>query len=228
MARLAGLREDYQANLGNLQGGAVDIAAGESTILYILPSLVANFRKQYPGIHVHLHNVTGRDGLTQIRQGEVDFAVGSMLDVPPDIRYQPIYVFQPMLIMAPNHPLADKTDVRLEDISKYGLILPPKRLTTWRIVDLTFQKHDLPYQVALEVGGWEVIKRYVAMGMGISIVTSICLTPEDHLVARDMGAYFPQRSYGLVTKRGRFLSPQARRFVDRIRRERSKAAAALV
>jgi DNA-binding transcriptional LysR family regulator len=133
-----------------------------------------------------------------------------------------------MLIMAPNHPLADKTDVRLEDISKYGLILPPKRLTTWRIVDLTFQKHDLPYQVALEVGGWEVIKRYVAMGMGISIVTSICLTPEDHLVARDMGAYFPQRSYGLVTKRGRFLSPQARRFVDRIRRERSKAAAALV
>ena len=34
------------------------------------------FASQYPGIRVRLHNVTGRDGLVQIRADEVDFAVG--------------------------------------------------------------------------------------------------------------------------------------------------------
>ena len=214
---LDGLPDAFHSRLGRLEAGEVNIAAGESTILYILPGLVAQFRQQYPGIHLHLHNVTGKDGLSMIRNEEVDFAVGSMVDIPADIRYEPIYSFKPMLIMAPDHPLADKERIELKDLTPYGLILPPKRLTTWRIVDFTFQRFDVPYQVALEVGGWEVIKRYVSLGMGISIVTSICLTEDDRLVARDMSDYFPRRSYGLVLKKGRFFSPQAQRFIDRVR-----------
>ena len=65
-------------------------------------------------------------------------------------------------------------------VAAYGLILPPQRLTTYRLVDLVFQQNRVPYTVALEVGGWEVIKQYVAMGQGISIVTAFCLTEADH------------------------------------------------
>ncbi len=223
---LDSLPESFQASLGRLETGAVNIAAGESTILYVLPDLVRSFRVGHPAIHVHLHNVTGRDGMAMLRNEDVDFAVGSMIDVPPDIHYEPIYSFRPMLIMPKGHALADKPEIALEDISPYGLILPPKRLTTWRIVDFTFQRFDVPYHVTLEVGGWEVIKRYVSLGMGISIVTGICLTEDDsNLIARDMSAWFPRRSYGLVTKKGRFLTPQAQRFIDTLRTEKSAKSA---
>ena len=116
--------------------------------------------------------------------------------------------------MPPDHPLAAKRDLRLEDLSPYGLILPPKRLTTYRLVDLVFQQNRVPYTVALEVGGWEVIKQYVAMGLGISIVTAICLTEADRqrLAARSLARWFPSRSYGIVMRKGKFLSPQARAF----------------
>jgi len=211
------LADTFNASLGKLESGSVNIAAGESTILYIMPDLVCRFRERFPQIHVHLHNVTGKDGLSMIRSEQVDFAVGSMIDIPADIRYEPIYSYRPMLIMPKDHPLASKQRIELADISPYGLILPPKRLTTWRIVDFTFQKHDVPYQVALEVGGWEVIKRYVSLGMGISIVTSICLSEEDPLEVRDMSQYFPRRSYGLVMKKNRFFPAQARRFLDLVR-----------
>jgi DNA-binding transcriptional LysR family regulator len=214
---LIALPESFQAATGQPESGVINVAAGESTILYILPDLVAQFRRQYPGIHVHLHNVTGKDGLPMIRNEEVDFAIGSMIEVPGDIRYEPIYNFKPMLITASKHPLAKKKRVNLRDISPYGLILPPKRLTTWRIVDFTFQRHDVPYHVELEVGGWEVIKRYVSLNMGISIVTSICLSGNEDLEVRDMSRFFPSRSYGLVLKRGRFFSPQARRFINLVR-----------
>jgi len=213
-----GLRERYDKEVrGNLESGKVVIAAGESTIMYILPKLVSAFRKTYPGIRVELRNVTGHDGLAMIRQDEVDFAVGSMLDVPTDISYSPLYSFDPALIMPQRHPLAEIEHIQLKDIAPYGLILPPRRLTTWRMVDRIFQNHGIAMNVVLEVGGWEVIKRYVELDFGISITTGICLREDDPLVVRNMSQYFPKRTYGIVERRGKHLSLAARAFLDGIK-----------
>ncbi|MFC7301191.1 LysR family transcriptional regulator [Cognatiluteimonas weifangensis] len=214
-----GLGASFHEQLRGLDAGELDIAAGSSTILYLLPGLVEAFRERHPDVRLRLHNVTGAGGLDLLRSDAVDFAVGSMLEVPADLDYAPVYNFEPMLIAPPGHPLADKPELRLQDLSPYGLILPPQRLTTYRLVDLVFQRNQVPYTVALEVGGWEVIKQYVAMGMGISIVTAICLTEADRarLAVRSLSAYFPSRSYGVVMRKGKYLSPQARAFVALIR-----------
>jgi DNA-binding transcriptional LysR family regulator len=123
-----------------------------------------------------------------------------------------------MLITPLDHPLADKArrgeEITLEDVSHYGLILPPSHLSTWRIVKYVFQQHNLTFSVTLEAGGWEVIKKYVELGMGVSIVTDICLTGNEKLMRIPLTQYFPQRGYGLVLRKGRVLSPQARRFVE--------------
>lgn len=208
----------FRDQIGGLDAGELQVAAGSSTILYLLPRIVAAFRDRHADVRLTLHNVTGAGGLDLLRSDAVDLAVGSMLDVPGDLSYAPVYRFDPMLITPPDHPLAKKTDLKLEDLSPYGLILPPKRLTTYRLVDLVFQQNRVPYTVVLEVGGWEVIKQYVAMGQGISIVTSICLTDADRerLAARSLAKYFPARSYGVVMRKGKYLSPQARAFVDLI------------
>ncbi len=82
------------------------------------------------------------------------------------------------------------------------------------MVDLVFRQNDASYTVALEAGGWEVIKKYVALGLGISIVTDICITGKEPLVRIPLDRYFPKRSYGVVLRRGKYLSPQAKRFID--------------
>jgi DNA-binding transcriptional LysR family regulator len=204
----------FAVRLGEVRSGALDIAAGESTILYLLPEYVKRYTDLYPQVSLHLHNVTGRDGLKMLRNGEVDFAVGSMYEVPDDIAYVPIFTYDPMLITSLEHPLARRSRVSLDDISPYGLILPPRHLSTWRIVDLVFHQHGLDYQVVLEAGGWEVIKKFVALGLGVSIVTNICLTGEEPLAAIPLNGYFPRRSYGAVVHKGRQLSSRARSFLD--------------
>lgn len=213
------LEREFRTRLQGMAAGELTIAAGTSTIQYLLPPLVRAFREAHPAVRLQLANVTGKDGLAMLRSDQADFAVGSMLDVPHDLAYEPVYHFDPMLITPLDHPLAAKAEVRLEDLSPYGLILPPQRLTTYRLVDLVFQQRQVPYQVAIEVGGWEVIKQYVAMGLGISIVTGICLTEADHsrLAVRNMRQYFPQRSYGVVMRKGKYLTPEARAFIDLIR-----------
>jgi LysR family cys regulon transcriptional activator len=208
------LEENFAAQHGKLDSGELNIGAGESTILYILPEAVRRFVSAYPRIQLKIHNVTGRDGLKMLRADEIDFAVGSMLDVPDDIAYQPVATFDPALIAPLDHPLAQHPNVTLEEISHYGLILPPRHLSTWRMVKYVFQQHNLTFTVTMEAGGWEVIKKYVELGMGISIVTDICLTGSEKLARIPLNQYFPQRGYGLVLRKGRFLSPQARRFVE--------------
>ncbi len=208
------LPENFSARRGNCEYGRLDIAAGESTLLYLLPNIVSSFAQQYPHIRFNLHNVTGRDGLEMMRADEVDFAVGSMLDIPDDIIYYPIYTYDPVLITPLDHPLSRSGHVTLEEISKYGLILPPRHLSTWRVVKMIFQQNHLEFRVTLEAGGWEVIKTYVALGMGISIVTSICLTGKENLHCIPIDEHFPKRSYGVVMRKSKFLTPQAKRFID--------------
>lgn len=208
------LQSNFVAQHGRLESGELNIGAGESTILYILPEAVSRFVKAYPGVHLRLFNVTGRDGLKMLRADEIDFAVGSMLEVPEDISYQAVVTYDPVLIMPPGHPLSRKKNITLEHISQYGLILPPRHLSTWGMVKYAFQQHNLSFRVTLEAGGWEVIKKYVEMGMGISIVTDICLNGSEKLERIPLKAYFPQRDYGLVLRKGKFLSPQAQRFVE--------------
>ena len=173
------LHDTFAARRGGIASGRLDIAAGESTTLYLLPQFVQKFAELYPGIELKLHNVTGRDGLAMVRRDEVDFAVGSMLEAREEIEYQPMFTYEPMLIVGLNHPLAKRRRVTLKEVAAYPLILPPRHLTTWGVVDYAFSRQNLHYEVKLEAGGWEVIKKYVALGMGISIVTSICLTGDE-------------------------------------------------
>jgi DNA-binding transcriptional LysR family regulator len=213
------LDRQFRTLRAGLSGGELHIAAGTSTIQYLLPPFVAAFRERHPSVKLQLHNVSGKDELALLRSDQVDFAVGSMLDVPNDLSYAPVQSYDPMLITPLDHALVKLRDVRLEDLSAYGLILPPQRQTTYRLVDLIFQQRKVPFHVAIEVGGWDVVKRYVALGLGISIVTGICIGDDDRarLAVRNMSAYFPQRGYGVIVRKGKYLSAEARAFIDLVR-----------
>jgi DNA-binding transcriptional LysR family regulator len=208
------LGEKFAARRGGIEAGRLDIAAGESTLLYLLPPFIKEFADRYPAIELKLHNVTGRDGVAMLRADQIDFAVGPMTEEGEGMDYRDMFAAEPMLITSRDHPLAKKKEVTIRDVAAHPLILPPRHLATWRVVDFVFHKHKLKYHVKLEAGGWEVIKKYVELGLGISIVASLCLTGKEALAAIPMKRYFPTRRYGVVTRRGKFLSPQAQRFLE--------------
>ena len=207
------LDEQFRLRRLEVDEGHIKVAAGTSTILYFLPKYVEDFHRAHPRIEVRLHNVTGLEGLEQLRTGLVDFAVGPLMMVPEDIEFHPIVSYEPVVITCLGHPLAYK-QLSLKEISHYPLILPPRGLSTWNLVDATFKKHGLSYQVAMEVGGWEVIKKYVELGLGISLIISIGITGQERLEVLPAGEFFPKRTYGVVLRKGRILTPQARRFVN--------------
>ena len=103
------LDRDFQAKVKGLHAGRLTIAAGTSTIQYLLPEWVRRYRELYPAVQLQLANVTGKDGLALLRADTADFAVGSMLDVPNDIAWAPVRSYDPMLITPLDHPLASRS-----------------------------------------------------------------------------------------------------------------------
>src|SRR6185312_3115119 len=61
------LDRDFQAKVQGLQAGKLVIAAGTSTIQYLLPELVRRYRERHPAVQLQLANVTGKDGLAMLR-----------------------------------------------------------------------------------------------------------------------------------------------------------------
>ncbi len=194
--------------------GRLVVAAGESTLLYILPDVIEEFSRLYPQVEFHLHNLTGRDGTAMLRANEADLMVGTMPERASDMGYYPVFSYEPVLMTPIDHPLTRLEKVTLNDISPYELIMPPRHLSNNRITDLIFQQHGVDYKVSLEAGGWEVIKQYVKRGLGISIATSICLEGNEELAIIPLRDYFPRRTYGLIVRKGKSLSPAAKKFIE--------------
>lgn len=210
------VKESFQAHYGDLSSGELNIAAEESTLLYLLPEPIAKFAEQYPGIRLKLSNVTGNDGREMLKANQVDFTISSMLDVPEDLNYTPFVSYTPYLITPKNHPLTKVQELNLHDIGSYGLILPPAQFSSWRLIKIVFALNGANYKVALEAGGWEVVKRYVELGLGISIVTGICISDADkeRFSAIPIDQFFPNRKYGVVTRKGKHISAPAQRFIE--------------
>ncbi len=211
---LESLTDTFHDRCNNTVTGTLNIAAGESTTLYLLPTILDRFTREYPQIQVKLHNVPGRQGMALVRTGDVDLAVGPITEIPEGFWYSPLVSYEPVLITPKGHPLSKKKKVSLQDIAPYGLILPPHTMSTRNYIDVVFQQHNFDYTVSMEAGGWEVIKKYVELDLGISIVTSICLTGKEKLARIPLTEYFPERSYGLLLRKGKFISPATRKFIE--------------
>jgi len=76
------LDDQFRMRRLEVDEGHIEVAAGTSTILYFLPKHVDEFRRAHPKIEMRLHNVTGLEGLEQLRTGLVDFAVGRSWPCP--------------------------------------------------------------------------------------------------------------------------------------------------
>lgn len=65
------------AEVSGLRAGQVRIGAGATACTYLLPKVLAAFRRDHPGIRFHLRESTTEEALEAMRAGDIDLAVVS-------------------------------------------------------------------------------------------------------------------------------------------------------
>lgn len=210
-----GLSSAFGEQLDDINTGEVRLAASQAVATHVLPSYLRQFQKRYPGIRLFVKNCLIHEGIGLLLADEVEFVVGMRDVIPEDIlEYRQIFTYDIVLITALDHPLADRASVSPEEAAAYPAVVPSPGSYSQYYGETAARRFGIDTKIAIEVGGWGVMKRYVEAGFGIAIVPSVCVSERDRLSVIPLTEHFPTRSYGLTTRRGKFISPAARRLIQ--------------
>ena len=180
----------------------------------VLPPYVRQFREMYPGVRLQVRNCPLREALDLLLDDNVEFALGVKDPYPEDkLTYHQVVAYDIVLITSPDHPLAGRKTVSPQEAGAWPAIVPAEGTYSRQFGETAARQFGIDVKAAIEVGGWGVIKRYVENGLGISLVPSICIMDTDRLATIPLKEHFPTRSYGVFTRRGKYLTLSARRFL---------------
>lgn len=213
---------EVRERLDGVARGPVRVGAGEAAVLYLLPAPIRKLLDRSPQVEVVIRQQTEDQTLSMLREGDLDFGIRSLNAVPPDMTYLPFLTCDRMLISPRNHPVTRVRTLTLEALSRHRFVMPWKLSSTRRLIERSFEERGLPCNVALEAGGWEIIKRYVGLGLGLAVIPEFCLPPADrHISSRSARHLFGQDTYGLVFRKGRSVAAAARSLAAEFRSELS-------
>ena len=209
------LYDSFVSRHGEVDSGSMSVAAGPSIINFVIKDPIRQFSQEFSQVRIRLSTMTWEEAVEAVNKDMVDLAISPEPNGYSNIAYEKLFTFSTVLILPVDHPLAKKDDIALEDIAEHPFVLPDQHSMTSSV----FNQHKLNLKLKVEAGGLNLVKRFVEEGMGISIVSSICLEDTDKLVVRDLSHFFPSRDYGILLRKGRFLSPQVKNFINIVKRQ---------
>jgi len=172
------LYAEAQHNISEITGaikGSLSIGASSTIGNYLLPHIIAAFKKKVPQVNISLVVSNTKTITERLNAGEIDIAL-----VEGDVSKQRFSVEtllsdELVVIMSPAHPWADRRNVPAIDITKEPIIMREEGSGTRQIILKYLEEHGIKLdqlKIALVMGSTEAIKGAVEEGLGVSIVSA--------------------------------------------------------
>ncbi|MEK7712776.1 MAG: selenium metabolism-associated LysR family transcriptional regulator [Nitrospirota bacterium] len=166
-----------EKNIGEIIGfvkGSISVGASSTIGNYLLPGVIAAFRKTHPKIKVHLLIGNTKRVVELLNAGNIDIGL-----VEGDVARQKMVVDKLVadelaLIVPPLHPLAKKRNVSIFEITKEPFIFREEGSGTRQVIEKYLGKYSITPQnmmISMVLGSTEAIKESVENGIGIAIVS---------------------------------------------------------
>jgi LysR family cys regulon transcriptional activator len=205
------------AQFSSRDRGQLVIAATHTQARYALPNVIREFKRDYPNVHLVLHQGSPREIAEMAASGEADIAIATeKLAETPDLVTFPAYTWHHAVIVPDDHPLAVSPRLTLEAIAEFPIVTYHEGFTGRGHIDSVFAKAGLVPDIVLSAIDADVIKTYVELGLGIGIVAAMAfdarrdaglkLLPADHLFAENVTR--------IGIRSGTYLRDYAYRFVE--------------
>ncbi|MEZ5535300.1 MAG: LysR family transcriptional regulator [Thiolinea sp.] len=208
-------------SLQNIDQGHLMVSVA-TTANYFVTRMLADFSQQYPGVNVTL-DVTNRAKLLhQLENLEPDLVI---MGEPPkgfDLLSEQFMENPLVMIASPQHPLAGKKQLSLQDIANERFVVREKGSGTRDAIERHLMAHGAYCKTSLEMRSNETIKHAVEAGLGLGIVSLHTVQPElqaGRLCLLDIEHFPIKRHWHIVTRKGKRLTPVAKLFHDFVKKE---------
>lgn len=188
-----------------------------STAKYDIPHRLGIFCRAHPGIDVTLTVGNREELLARFAANEDDLYI--LGTVPEDMKATwRRYAENPLVVIAaPDHPLAGKTNLFPTALSKQPFIMREAGSGTRRAVERYFDAQSIQPPTSMELGANEAIAEAVMAGLGLSVVSrgSVRLQLQTgELVELDVTGFPILRHWHVAWPKGKRMSASANAFLE--------------
>ncbi|MFR0653123.1 DNA-binding transcriptional regulator YeiE [Pantoea sp. SIMBA_079] len=150
--------------------GAIRLFASSTIGNYLLPGMIAAYRRDFPGLPLELSVGNSQDAIQAVADFRVDIGLIEGPCHEPDIISTPWLEDELVVFAAPDSALQQQP-VTLASLAAAPWILRERGSGTREIVDYQLLSHLPQFQLGMELGNSEAIKHAVRHGMGISCLS---------------------------------------------------------
>jgi len=152
--------------------GTIAIGSFESVAPLYIPKLIAGFKEIYPDIEIQLYDGEQHELMIGLHRGQFDLAFLYDLDLDNSIRKERLNApHRPYALLPAKHPLAQKSAVTLEELSRVPMILLDVIPSKNYFLSI-FKEKGLHPEVAYSSPSIEMVRCMVGQGQGFSVLVT--------------------------------------------------------
>ena len=166
--------EDYAAE----SSGTLSIATTHTQARYTLPPVIQRFVQRHPAIRLHIQQGSPLQVAEWVRDGSADLGIATeALDRHPELLTLPCFQWAHLVAAPRGHPLLERQPLTLAALAEHPLITYDATFTGRSRIDRAFERQNLRPNVMLTAIDSDVIKTYVALGLGVGIIAEMAFDP---------------------------------------------------
>jgi len=170
--------EDAVEQMKELKKGSLRLGSARTYARYFMPFLLTGFREAYPHIKIHFDEGSSLEMIQSLLDLKNEVVIIAKADDHPNIAFIPFSREELVLILPPNHRLANKDRIRFAQIAEAPIIMKDPGSGTRKLVDELFAKNNCTPNILMETGDAEIIKLLVQHGEGVSFLVKEAVAVE--------------------------------------------------
>ncbi|GLS84158.1 HTH-type transcriptional regulator CysB [Paraferrimonas haliotis] len=197
--------------------GVLNIATTHTQARYALPQVIQSFMERYPKVSLHMHQATPAQICESAVRGDADFAISTEgMHLFSDLLMMPCYHWNRSIVVRRDHPLAQKEHISLEELAANPLVTYVFGFNRASQLDKAFGQAGLTPKVVFSATSADVLKTYVRMGLGVGVIASMAISPEEDsdLVAIDASHLIGHSTTKIAFRKGSFLRSYMYDFIE--------------
>lgn len=200
--------------------GTLRINGASPVLIHLISPILKRYLKQYPNVHVELHNNEEIIDLIEYR-ADIAIRVGPVTDATFDSI--PLGASKRRLVASPGYLRENGFPQSIEDLNDHTLIglEGPSSLNTWPVKNA--ENKRLKIQPAVVASSGEVVRQLTVSGTGIACITDFISKTDcgkgrliEVLADHNLNE---EREIHAVFYRGKNLSPKVASFIEFLKQE---------
>jgi DNA-binding transcriptional LysR family regulator len=216
------LAEQKIEDLKGLRGGKLLLGASFPIAVYILPAVLAAFRKAHTAVDVKLDVSLSERTTARVLANKID--LGLVSHEPDDARLSAtVFMTDELVAIAPpQHEWSQRRRIEPQDLLGQTFIAAPRGAGTRAVVEQRLREKGILLQNTLDFGNPEGVKHAVEAGLGISIQARTVVQQEitaASLIALPLAGIDVTIRYLCIHRKDKHLSAAVRAFLDLLRQQ---------